>query len=335
MTDVQTGPPLADFPRIRESGSRDVALHYYKIRFREQGQEFIASAHVADFVRGDQVMVRTEQGPEPAVVVIRSAGAINEEIDRPVNHRIQRRASDEEKEKYALLPLAEQEAFRLCRKQIAILQLPMHLVRVERFFNGSKIIFYFTAESRVDFRELVKALVQEFRTRVEMRQIGVRHETQMIGGLGACGRELCCTSFLTKFDSVSIKMAKIQDLPLNPAKISGLCNRLLCCLTYEYEAYRTMKKGMPRVGRSIQFEGKSYLVIRQVPLLGKVVTVSSEGVERLFTEEEWRAADPMPKMAVRKGSGRKENNSSRQSSVDIWGIQDHEQDPEDDSPQDD
>jgi cell fate regulator YaaT (PSP1 superfamily) len=335
MTDVQTGPPLADFPRVRESGSRDVALHYYKIRFREQGQEFIASAHVADFVRGDQVMVRTEQGPEPAVVVIRSAGAINDGIDRPVNYRIQRRASDEEKEKYALLPLSEQEAFRHCRKQVGILQLPMHLVRVERFFNGSKIIFYFTAESRVDFRELVKALVQEFRTRVEMRQIGVRHETQMIGGLGACGRELCCTSFLTKFDSVSIKMAKIQDLPLNPAKISGLCNRLLCCLTYEYEAYRTMKKGMPRVGRSIQFEGKTYLVVRQVPLLGKVVTVSSEGVERSFNEEEWRAADPMPKIAGRKGSGRKGNGASRQPSIDIWGIHDHEQDTEEDHTQDD
>jgi cell fate regulator YaaT (PSP1 superfamily) len=309
-----------------------VALHYYKIRFREQGQEFIASAHVADFVRGDQVMVRTEQGPEPAVVVIRSAGVIDDGIDRPVNYRIQRRASDDEKEKYALLPLSEQEAFRLCRKQVDMLHLPMHLVRVERFFNGSKIIFYFTAESRVDFRELVKVLVQEFRTRVEMRQIGVRHETQMIGGLGACGRELCCTSFLTKFDSVSIKMAKIQDLPLNPAKISGLCNRLLCCLTYEYEAYRTMKKGMPRVGRSIQFEGKTYLVMRQVPLLGKVVTVSSEGEERLFTEEEWRAADPIPKIAGRKGTGRQGNGSSRQSSVDIWGIQDHEQDPENDSP---
>ncbi len=335
MTDVQTEPPLADFPRVRESGSRDVALHYYKIRFREQGQEFIASAHVADFVRGDQVMVRTEQGPEPAIVVIRSAGAINDGIDRPMNYRIQRRASDEEKEKYELLPLSEHEAFQLCRKQVEMLRLPMHLVRVERFFNGSKIIFYFTAESRVDFRELVKVLVQEFRTRVEMRQIGVRHETQMIGGLGACGRELCCTSFLTKFDSVSIKMAKIQDLPLNPAKISGLCNRLLCCLTYEYEAYRTMKKGMPRVGRSIQFEGKAYLVVRQVPLLGKVVTVSSEGEERSFTEEEWRAADPMPKMVGRKGSGRKGSGSSRQSSIDIWGTQDHEQDPEEDSPQDD
>lgn len=324
MTDVQIGLPSAEFPR-KESGSKDIVLHYYKIRFREQGQEFIASAQVADFARGDQVMVRTEQGPEPAVVVIRSAGAVDDGIDRPVNYRIQRPASDEEKEKYALLPHSEKDAFRLCQKQIEILHLPMHLVRVERFFNGSKIIFYFTAESRVDFRELVKVLVQEFRTRVEMRQIGVRHETQMIGGLGACGRELCCTSFLTKFDSVSIKMAKIQDLPLNPAKISGLCNRLLCCLTYEYEAYRTMKKGMPRVGRSIQFEGKTYLVTRQVPLLGKVVTVSSEGEERLLTEEEWRSADPMPKIAGRKGSGRKGKQT-----IDIWGMQDHEQDPEQD-----
>ena len=331
MTDVQTGPVPAELPLVRESGGKELALHYYKIRFRKQGQEFTASSPVAEFVRGDQVMVRTEQGPEPAVVVSRSAGAVDEGIERPVSYRIQRRASDEEQEKYGLLPHSEQEAFQLCRKQVEILQLPMHLVRVERFFNGSKIIFYFTAESRVDFRELVKALVQEFRTRVEMRQIGVRHETQMTGGLGACGRELCCTSFLTKFDSVSIKMAKSQDLPLNPAKISGLCNRLLCCLTYEYESYRAMKKGMPRVGRSLQFEGKTYLVIRQVPLLGKVVTVSSEGEERLFTEEEWRAADSMPKSSGRKGSGKK--GCCRRSTIDIWGIQgpdpdlDVEQDP--------
>jgi len=327
MTDVQNGPPPAELPPLGESGSEVVVLHYYKIRFRDQGQEFTASSHVADLVRGDQVMVRTEQGPEPAVVVIRSAGAINEDIERPVSYRIHRRASDEEKEKYALLPQLEQEAFRLCRKQVEILHLPMHLVRVERFFNGSKIIFYFTAESRVDFRELVKVLVQEFRTRVEMRQIGVRHETQMIGGLGACGRELCCTSFLTKFDSVSIKMAKTQDLPLNPAKISGLCNRLLCCLTYEYEAYRTMKKGMPRVGRVMQFEGKTYTVTRQIPLQGKVAAISSGGEERLFTEEEWQAADPMPKSAGRKGSGKK-GGFSRKASIDIWGVQDFPDDDE-------
>ena len=128
----------------------------------------------------------------------------------------------------------------------------MNLVRVERFFNGSKMIFYFTADSRVDFRGLVKDLVQEFRTRVEMRQVGVRHETKMIGGIGTCGRELCCSSFIKNFDSVSIKMAKEQDLPLNPTKISGVCNRLLCCLTYEYETYRKQRKNMPKAGKQIQ-----------------------------------------------------------------------------------
>ncbi len=317
MTDEQTGPPPAEQPFFGQDDSEEAVLHYYKIRFREQGQEFTASAQVGDLVRGDRVLVRTDQGPEPAMIIARSAGAVDTEIERPVNYRIQRRVSDEENEQYVLLPQLEQDAFRLCRKHVELLHLPMHLVRVERFFNGSKIIFYFTAESRVDFRELVKVLVQQFRTRVEMRQIGVRHETQMIGGIGACGRELCCTSFLTKFDSVSIKMAKAQDLPLNPAKISGLCNRLLCCLTYEYDAYRTMKKGMPRVGRSILFEGKTYHVTRQIPLLGKVATVSSEGEERMLSEEEWRAADPMPKSSGRKGQGKKGGGTSRQTSVDI------------------
>jgi cell fate regulator YaaT (PSP1 superfamily) len=319
MTDVDTGPQPAELPPLGESGSEEAVLHYYKIRFREQGQEYTASALLTDLVRGDQVMVRTEQGAEPATVVSRSARTMEGSIDRPVSYRISRRASDEEQEKYAQLPALEQHAFRFCRRQIEKLGLPMHLVRVERFFNGSKIIFYFTAESRVDFRELVKVLVQEFRTRVEMRQIGVRHETQMTGGLGACGRELCCTSFLNKFDSVSIKMAKAQDLPLNPAKISGLCNRLLCCLTYEYETYKTMKKGMPRVGRQIQLEGKTYLVTRQIPLIGKVATVSSEGEERLLTEEEWRAADPIPKSTGRKGPGKK-GGAAKPATIDIWGT---------------
>ena len=131
----------------------------------------------------------------------------------------------------------------------------MKLTRVERYFNGSKIIFYFTAENRVDFRELVKDLVQEFRTRVEIRQIGVRHETKMLGGIGCCGRELCCSSFIKNFAPVSIKMAKEQNLPLNPAKISGVCNRLLCCLTYEYETYQRLRKDMPKPGKTLTLNG--------------------------------------------------------------------------------
>lgn len=308
--------PVEDASEILEGNEAEVALYDYKIRFREHGQEFIANAHLADLVRGEQVMVRAEHAAEPATIIGRSYG--EGYIERPQGYFIQRRASSEEQEKYLLLSQLEREAFHLCQGQIQKLKIPMRLVRVERFFNGSKIIFYFTAEGRVDFRELVKLLVQDFRTRVEMRQIGVRHETQMIGGLGPCGRELCCTSFLNSFDSVSIKMAKTQDLPLNPEKISGLCNRLLCCLTYEYETYKTMKKGMPRVGRQIQFEGKIYQVTRLIPLLGKVTAISSEREERMFSEEEWRAADPIPKMISRKGSGKRNPHNT----VDIWGTQD-------------
>ena len=323
MPETQPGPLPPDQPHSSESGGEEAALHFYKIRFRARSQECTASAHADDLVRGDQVMVRTEQGPEPATIVSRCPTLVGETIERPVLFRIQRRASNEEREKYAALPILEQEAFRICRRQIDSLRLPMHLVRVERFFNGSKIIFYFTAESRVDFRELVKALVQEFRTRVEMRQIGVRHETQMTGGLGACGRELCCATFLSRFDSVSIKMAKAQDLPLNPAKISGVCNRLLCCLTYEYENYREMKKGMPRAGRSILLEGKTYHVTRQLPLLGRVAAVGSDGEEHLLTEEEWRAAEPVARPPGRKGPGRKGSGPGRRSAGD---------DPEDSEP---
>ena len=149
-----------------------------------------------------------------------------------------------------------------------------------------------------------------------MRQIGVRHETQMTGGLGACGRELCCATFLSRFDSVSIKMAKAQDLPLNPAKISGVCNRLLCCLTYEYETYRVMKKGMPRAGRSVLLEGKTYHVTRQLPLMGRVAVVGGDGEERLLTEEEWRAAEPVARPPGRKGPGRKGAGPRRRSGGD-------------------
>lgn len=326
MTNTPNGQPAVDQPSKGPVSSEETASHYYKIRFRKQGQEFTANSHMADLKRDDKVMVKTDQGPEPAIIAARSFSIIYASINQPTSFRIQRRVSNEEQERYAALPTLEHDAFQLCRKQIESLNLPMHLVRVERFFNGSKIIFYFTAESRVDFRELVKVLVQEFRTRVEMRQIGVRHETQMTGGLGACGRELCCSSFLTKFDSVSIKMAKTQDLPLNPSKISGVCNRLLCCLTYEYETYRSMKKGMPRVGRSIQVEGKAFHVTRQIPLTGKVAAVSEKGEERLFCEEEWRAADQMPKISGRKGPGKK---GGRSAAIDIWGMGDLEDIQED------
>lgn len=295
---------------VESSGGKEEQF-CYRIRFRKVGQEYTAQANLSDLAGGDPVMVRTDHNLEPAVVVCRAAGAVEPGMERGVSYEILRRATREEEEKYARLSILEQEAFDICRDRIQYLRLPMHLVRVERFFNGSKIIFYFTAESRVDFRELVKKLVQEFRTRVEMRQIGVRHETQMTGGIGACGRELCCTSFLNKFESVSIKMAKTQDLPLNPAKISGVCNRLLCCLTYEYDAYKAIKREMPRIGRLIKHEGDIYRVIRLHPLQNTVQAFSREAGEVLLTEEQWRAAEPVHKNQPRKQHKGKKSSSRK------------------------
>ncbi len=287
-------------------GESEAKVSYYRVRFRPQGREITVASRIADLEHGDLVMIRTDHGPEPAVVAGRAAAATEPGMERGVSAVVKRRATREEEEKYARLSIMEKEAYDICQEQIRDLGLSMHLVRVERFFNGSKIIFYFTAESRVDFRELVKRLVQEFRTRVEMRQIGVRHETQMTGGIGACGRELCCSSFLKKFESVSIKMAKAQDLPLNPAKISGVCNRLLCCLTYEYDNYRTMKQGMPRVGRLVRLDDTVYRVIRLIPLSGEVLVVSPEGEERLLVEDEWRAAEPVQRRQPRQQGKRRQ-----------------------------
>ncbi|MBC8208578.1 MAG: hypothetical protein H8E79_05375 [Desulfobulbaceae bacterium] len=233
-------------------------------------------------------MIKTDHGLEPAMVAC-SAPSCREAGGRPKPaEELIRRATSDETARFEALPVSENQAFELCVELILKHKLAMRLVRVERFFNGSKIIFYFTANNRVDFRDLVKDLVQQFHTRVEMRQVGVRHETKMVGGLGICGRELCCSSFIKKFDSVSIKMAKEQDLPLNPAKISGLCNRLLCCLTYEYETYKQERRAMPRAGRKIEVGGQTYQVLRQHPLQQSLLVRNSEGEQATLTADQWQ-----------------------------------------------
>jgi cell fate regulator YaaT (PSP1 superfamily) len=166
----------------------------------------------------------------------------------------------------------EQRALGFCQARVEAHKMPIYLVKVECLFDASKIIFYFTAPGRVDFRELVKDLVQEFRTRIELRQIGVRHRAKMVGGLGICGRGLCCASFLRDFEPVSVRMAKEQQLSLNPNKISGICGRLMCCLTYEYSSYQELRKSLPKVGKRLQVatgEGKiiRYNFIRETVTL--------------------------------------------------------------------
>lgn len=278
--------------KVDEPGAEDHAsadLHeYYRIRFREDGQMFTAVSAVAGMARDEIVMVKTDHGLEPAQIVGPAPICGCRPECWPATYEIARQADDDERERFAALAPFEKRAYGICEQLIARHKLEMQLVRVEHFFNGSKIIFYFTADNRVDFRGLVKDLVQEFRTRVEMRQVGVRHETKMIGGMGICGRELCCSSFIKKFDSVSIKMAKEQDLPLNPTKISGLCNRLLCCLTYEFDTYRQQRKEMPKPGRRIKVGGKVFKVKRQNPLQRSIVAVNDQGEEKVLQHDEWR-----------------------------------------------
>jgi cell fate regulator YaaT (PSP1 superfamily) len=157
--------------------------------------------------------------------------------------------------------LLEERALKFCQARVEFHRLPIYLVNVDCLFDASKIVFYFTAPGRVDFRELVKDLVQEFRTRIELRQIGVRHRAKMVGGLGICGRGLCCASFLRDFEPVSVRMAKEQQLSLNPSKISGICGRLMCCLTYEYSSYQELRKSLPKVGKRLQVsEGEGKII---------------------------------------------------------------------------
>ncbi len=262
---------------------------YYRIRFREDGQEFTAESLMQGLLRNEVVMVKTDHGLEPALVAGTAPSCRNCGEKRGASYVIGRRLTREEMQRFGGLATAEEHAFAVCSELIEKHSLLMSLVRVEKFFNGSKMIFYFTADNRVDFRALVKDLVQEFRTRVEMRQVGVRHETKMLGGIGTCGRELCCSSFMKKFDSVSIKMAKEQDLPLNPSKISGVCNRLLCCLTYEYHTYHKQRRKMPKMGSRVEIAGVEYKVKRQNPLQESLEVISVKGEEKVLEKNEWQS----------------------------------------------
>ncbi|MCK5516485.1 MAG: hypothetical protein KAI39_06385, partial [Desulfobulbaceae bacterium] len=264
-----------------------------------------ASSKISNLTFGTVVIVKTDHGPEPAEIARNAPMHGRRGEERRATFEINRRASGEEQEKYKNLVSYEEQAVSLCHSLIKTHQLSMQLVRVERFFNGSKMIFYFTADNRVDFRALVKDLVQEFRTRVEMRQVGVRHETKMLGGMGTCGRELCCSSFIKKFDSVSIKMAKEQDLPLNPSKISGVCNRLLCCLTYEYETYKRQRKGMARAGKQIRIGDTQYRVKRQNPLQESILVENDAGEEVILEKDQWKRAQSVGKKNSTKKKERK------------------------------
>ena len=233
--------------------------------------------------KGERVLVESEQGLCFGVVCTdpRPSPA----SQKPAR-KVIRVATEQDVERFGRNAEMEREVYAFCYMKIKERALPMCLVSVECLFEEHKTMVYFTAEGRVDFRELVKDLVQKFRTRIEMRQIGVRHQAKMVGGLGPCGRHLCCTSFLNGFAPVSIKMAKEQNLSLNPSKISGMCGRLMCCLAYEFDHYEKAKKDLPKVGKKVNTAYGMAKVIRQNIFRERLTVLLESGEEKEISYEE-------------------------------------------------
>lgn len=221
------------------------------VRFKEVGKIYYFDPDGQKLKKGDRVIVETVRGVECGEVALENREISDEEIVKPLKKLI-RKADEKDLRTLEENKKKEKNAFGICQKKIADHKLDMKLVDVEYTFDGGKVLFYFTADGRVDFRELVKDLAGVFRTRIELRQIGVRDESKMIGGLGICGRPFCCRSFLGDFQPVSIKMAKEQGLSLNPTKISGTCGRLMCCLKYEQNAYEYLLKITPKPGAIVE-----------------------------------------------------------------------------------
>ena len=220
------------------------------VRFKNAGKTYFFSPGGQKLSPGDRVIVETARGIECGSVAIPNRLIDDGQIIAPLKGII-RRADEQDLQVVEENARKEKEAFKVCQQRIAARGLEMHLVDVEYTFDGNKILFYFTADGRVDFRELVKDLAGVFRTRIELRQIGVRDESKMLGGLGICGRPFCCSTFLGDVQPVSIKMAKEQNLSLNPTKISGTCGRLMCCLKYEQAAYEDLIRTTPKVGAAV------------------------------------------------------------------------------------
>ena len=250
-------------------------LKLVSISFHTAGKIFDFDAQDFDLTPGDKVIVETERG-RALGTVIRKPREITPDKAPPKLKSILRIAAENDLQMAKSNSLREQEALKFCQQRVKQRNMEMKLVRAEYLFDGSKIIFFFTADGRVDFRELVRDLAQHFRTRIEMRQIGVRDEAKQVGGLGICGRELCCSSHLREFVPVSVKMAKAQGLALNPTKISGQCGRLLCCLAYEYETYSEMGKTLPKCGKKLQLKSGTFEVISR-DILAQKVTLFRNG----------------------------------------------------------
>ncbi|MGB9679985.1 MAG: PSP1 domain-containing protein [Thermoanaerobacteraceae bacterium] len=254
------------------------------VRFKKAGKIYYFDPDELPIQIGDYVILETVRGIEFGEVVVGKKQVSENEIVAPLK-KVLRIATKEDIEHYNNNKENEAEAFNICLDKIKEHGLEMNLIDVEYTFDNNKIIFYFTADGRVDFRELVKDLATIFKTRIELRQIGVRDESKIIGGLGPCGRPLCCSTFLGDFEPVSIKMAKDQNLSLNPTKISGICGRLMCCLKYEQDVYESIRSELPKVGSIIMAEEKE-MKVAEVDVIRRKLKVkmkNADGIE-IFKE---------------------------------------------------
>ena len=251
------------------------------IRFRKAGKVYYFSPGENEIKTGDHVIVETARGVEYGYVVLGTHEVDDKKVIQPLKSVIRMATpADEETERNKE---KEKEAFKVCVEKIKKHNLSMKLIDTEYTFDNNKVLFYFTADGRIDFRELVKDLASVFKTRIELRQIGVRDETKIVGGIGICGRPLCCASYLSEFIPVSIKMAKEQNLSLNPTKISGVCGRLMCCLKYEEDTYEELNGRLPNIGDyvttddGLKGEVHSVSILRQ--LVKVIVTVNNDEKE--------------------------------------------------------
>ena len=252
------------------------------IRFRKAGIVYYFSPGVNEIKTGDHVIVETARGVEYGYVVLGTHEVDDKKVIQPLKCVI-RMATPADEETERRNKEKEKEAFKVCVEKIKKHNLSMKLIDTEYTFDNNKVLFYFTADGRIDFRELVKDLASVFKTRIELRQIGVRDETKIVGGIGICGRPLCCASYLSEFIPVSIKMAKEQNLSLNPTKISGVCGRLMCCLKYEEDTYEELNGRLPNIGDyvttddGLKGEVHSVSILRQ--LVKVIVTVNNDEKE--------------------------------------------------------
>ena len=253
------------------------------IRFKSVGKIYYFDPNGQSLSVGDGVIVETARGAEFGHVAMAEKEIDESQFSIPIK-KIIRKATDADVKNLKDNERKEKEAYDICLSKIKANKLDMNLIDVEYTFDGSKILFYFTADGRVDFRQLVKDLASVFRTRIELRQIGVRDEAKMRGGLGICGRPLCCSLFLGDFEPVSIKMAKEQSLSLNPTKISGTCGRLMCCLKYEQEAYEALLKETPNVGAIVQTPAGRGTVVSTSLLKGLAQVKLEAGPENTVSE---------------------------------------------------